>query len=216
VRDRLRTHCEYIEAARLDGAPILVRGHHLPASYLALLRVANGFVLKQKFFRLFGIAPQALALDLCEWNRSSWIAEYGDLAEDLVFIAEDIFGDQYGLRFAGETDQNPVLVKFWCEGGETEVIAAESPIAWLGSSLLRDEPTAFDWSLAAAAHARGLTPTEVEHLAFVLPLVAGGDVVESNLEVMDRVFHLHLLGQLSSKNRSLPEGARISRFSSEG
>lgn len=215
MRDLLRAHCEYVEEPRAGIAPVVIRGYHLPASYLELLHVANGFVLRRKAFRLFGIAPRVPTLDLHEWNRSSWIAEYGDLAADLVFIAEDIFGDQYGLRFAGGTDRNPVLVKFWCEGGETEVIAAESPLAWLAGSVLREEPAALDWHLATAAFARGLTPSEAEHLSFAMPLVTGGDAVESNLEVMDRVFHLHLLGQLSRKNRTLPEGAKISRFWSE-
>jgi hypothetical protein len=215
LRDLVRAHCEHVEGPRLGIERVVISGYHLPASYLDLLHVANGFVSNRKAFRLFGIDTRMPALDLRLWNRSSWVAEYGDLAASLVFIAEDIFGDQYGLRFASGTDQDPVLVKFWCEGGETEVIEAESLLAWLASSVLREEPTPLDWHLATAAFARGLTPSETEHLSFSVPLVAGGNAEESNLEVMDRVFHLHLLGQLSQKNRSLPEGAKINHFWSE-
>jgi len=215
LRDLIERYCEHVEGPRIGTAPVVSRGHHLPASYLDVLHVANGFVSNRKAFRLFGIDTQVPALDLHLWNKSSWVAEYGDLAANLVFIAEDIFGDQYGLRFAQGTDQNPVLVKFCCEGGETEVIEAESLAAWLTGSVLREEPTPLDWDLATAAFARGLMPSEAEHLSFSLPLVAGGNAEESNLEVMDRVFHLHLLGQLSLRNRHLPEGAKIDRFCPE-
>ncbi len=215
MRTLLEAYCEHVEDPRLDVEPVVISGHYLPASYLELLRVANGFVLHRKAFRLFGIDTREAALDLRSWNRSSWVAEYGALAADLVFLAEDVFGDQYGLRYSDGAERNPVLVKFWCEGGETEVIEAESLHAWLTSCVLRETPTAWDSALARAALARGLAPSETEHLSFATPLVAGGDLEESNLEVMERVFHLHLLGQLSQKNRSLPEGARITRFWSE-
>lgn len=215
MRQLLQAHCEHIEESRRGMEAVLVGSYRLPAAYLDFLRVANGFVSKGAAFRLFGIEPTVPALDLCEWNRSPWVAEYGTLATGLVFIAEDVFGDQYGLRFSDATDQDPVLIKFWCEGGETEVIEADSLSAWLARSLLREEPTALDWHLATTAFARGLKPSLAEHLSFALPLIAGGAAEVSNLEVADRAFHLHLLGQLSLKNRRLPEGARISRFWSE-
>lgn len=210
----LRARCEHLEEPHLNSEPVLVRGFQLPASFLAVLQVANGFILKRKLFRFFGIDPELPALDLCLWNRSPWVTEYGDLVANLVFIAEDIFGDQYGLRFAHENDRYPELVKFWCEGGQTEVVAVESLHSWLNSFVLDERPRAFDDELASAALGRGLSPSEVEHLSFSLPLVVGGATDVQNLEVMERGFHLHLLGQLSQRNRGLPEGAAIRRFRS--
>jgi len=215
MRQLLQAHCDHVEESRSGMEPVLVSGYRLPAAHLEFLRVANGLVSKRTAFRLFGIEPTLPALDLLEWNRSPWVAEYGALAAGLVFIAEDIFGDQYGWRFSDAADQNPVLVKFWCEGGETEVIEAGSLSAWLTSSMLRDKPTGLDRPLVAAAFAQGLRPSVTEHLSFVLPLIAGGAAEVSNLEVADRAFHLHLLGQLSLKNQRLPEGTRINRFWSE-
>jgi hypothetical protein len=212
LRDLIRDNCEYMETPRRRSDPIVVRGYHLPTTYAELLNIANGFVLKHQTFRFFGVDPMISALDLHGWNQSPWIGEYGNLAAGIVFIAEDIFGDQYGLRFTGLGDRDPAFVKFWCEGGETETIASESLAGWLASSVLRKEPTILDWELASAAFKRGLTPSGTEHLSYSLPLIVGGDAHDSNIEVADRVFHLHLLGQLSVKNRKLPEGERIRRF----
>jgi len=214
MRGLLGSFCEHIEDPRSSVEPVFVSGHKLPAGYLDLLRIANGFVSSRKTFRLFGIDTKVPALDLRSWNDSPWVAEYGELAANLVFIAENVFGDQYGLRFWDGAERAPVLVKFWCEGGKTEVIDVESFDTWLASSVLCETPTALDWPLAMAAFAQGLAPSVEEHLSFSLPLVVGGENELSNLEVIDRVFHLHLLGQLSQKNRGLPDGARIDRFRS--
>lgn len=215
MRRVLEGYCEYTEDPRLDFRPVVIRGHPLPASYLEILRIANGFALHRRTFRFFGIETRDATLDLCSWNQSSWVAEYGDLANNIIFLAEDIFGDQYGLRYTDGTPGNFELIKFWCEGGETQVVEAESIEAWLVSCVLRETPTVWDVALANAVLARGLVPSETEHLAFSVPLIVGGNSEQSNLEVMDREFHLHLLGQLSRKNRSLQEGARINRFWSE-
>lgn len=216
LKNLLNDCCDYIEEPRRVGVePVVIRGFHLPVTYLQLLDLANGFVVKHQVFRFFGIACKLSALDLQTWNQAPWVSEYGRLADGIVFIAEDIFGDQYGLRFADSIDPKPALVKFWCEGGETEVIPSKSLLSWLTESVLRDEPAVLDWKLASDAFVHGLMPSETEHLSYSMPLIVGGEANEANLEAMDRVFHLHILGQLSLKNQRLPEGDRIGHFWSE-
>jgi hypothetical protein len=193
---------------------VCVNECQLPDSYCSLLETANGFVLKRSWFRLFGVKPGLAHLDIHEWNRSPWIAEYGELAAGLVFFAEDVFGDQYAFRFVSPT-REPTVVKFWCEGGEVQDLGVTSLERWLLDTVFSGEPSFLDRSLAVAAFQKGLRPSGKEHLSFILPLVTGGSAEVENLEVLDRVFHLHLLGQLSLKNQRLPEGERIVRFWSE-
>lgn len=211
----IHSYCDHVEDPFVGVAVEKLAGHIMPSFYKDILRIANGFVTKNNIFRFLGIKPSMPALDLYEWNRSPWVTEYSYFADRIVFIAEDIFGDQYGLQFASQTDQNPVLIKFWCEGGQVEAINTVSLYEWLTANVLRDEPTILDWPLVKAAFNRGLFPSVTEHLSFELPLMVGGKIEENNLEVLDRSFHLHLLGQLSLKNTGLSEGTKITRFSTE-
>src|SRR5262249_40779891 len=145
-------------------------------------------------------------------NAEPWIAEYRELTKDIVFVAEDLFGDQYGFSFR---DDAPHPVKFWCEGGAIENLSYDSLEDWLLRTVLVSEPSAFDWRLSSTVAQQYLKPTVTEHLSFTLPLIAGGEYTFDNLEVLDSRFHLNILGQLSVKNLSLPEGIQITRFWSE-
>jgi hypothetical protein len=136
------------------------------------------------------------------------------MAEGLVFFAEDAFGDQYAFRFS-RSGVAAGLVKFWCEGGEIEELNAGDFEAWLLDVMRTDGSSILNRELAATALQKGLRPSITEHLGFALPLITGGKEDVENIEVVDRAFHLHVLGQLSLKNHLLPEGERIARFWSE-
>jgi hypothetical protein len=195
----------------LDLRPT-VASRRLPNDYYRVLQHANGFLVRGNAFRFFGLEPCGALPSIAQWNASAWVAEYGDLVHDLVFVAEDVFGDQYGFSYREGT---PRAIKFWCEGGEVESLVCESLDQWLVATVLVAEPSVFDAALIRKARQRGLEPAPNQHLSFELPLVTGGKYAVGNLEVLDSHVHLHLLGQLSLKNRSLPEGARIARFWTE-
>ena len=209
----LRCKCEFVACSRYSGAPIIVNGCVLPESYGAVLRHTDGFVLKRRWFRFFGIVESAKTPSIYEWNRSPWIAQYGRLAEGLVFFAEDVFGDQYAFRL-DPSAQPEAPVKFCCEGGVVEEIGGEAMDIWLREQVLSDASPPFDTDFASKAFERGLRPTANEHLSFVVPLVVGGAYQMDNLEVFERTAHLHLLGQMSVKNLQLRDGERILRFKS--
>jgi hypothetical protein len=192
----------------LDVRPV-VRSRRLPNDYFRILAHANGFVTRGAAFRFFGLDPCGALPDIVRWNASAWLTEYGELADDLVLVAEDVFGDQYGLSYK---DGSPRLMKFWCEGGEAVPLPYDSLEDWLHRAVLVASSSAFDRELYREAQQRGLRPAATEHLSFALPLITGGEYGVENLEVLDGQFHLHLLGQLSRKNRSLPEGTRIRRL----
>lgn len=183
----------------------------LPTEYLDVLAVANGFVLKGGRFRFLGLRPADEHLDALRWNEAPWISEYGRSAHGIFFIAEDVLGDQYG--FLSRRGKAPTqFVKFFCEGGEIRAIGARGLQEWLLAEVLGAQPTAFDDSFVVGALEAGLKPGLGEHLAFILPLICGGALALDNLEVAEREFHLHLLGQLSSQARAVPDGAPIGGF----
>jgi hypothetical protein len=212
-RSLIETACEHVGRPRKNQTRAVVNGYTLPDAYGEILQIANGFSLKQSAFRFFGIGTTVKALDLHDWNSKPWVAAYGPLAKGLVFFAEDVFGDQYAFRYRKKSAR-PTLAKFWCEGGKVEESGAASFQTWLERFLSRQEQSV-DWSLAAAAFRRGLKPKIVEHLSFALPLITGGNDELSNLEILKRDVHLHILGQLSLRIQSLPEGASIEEFQSE-
>ena len=57
-------------------------------------------------------------MDLEKWNDPKlWIEHYDDMALDVLFFAEDVLGDQFGIK-DGE------IVRFEAETGLIESIAA--------------------------------------------------------------------------------------------
>jgi hypothetical protein len=73
-----------------------------PKGLRALLEFSDGFFTRDGVFRVFGIENLGAIPGIVEWNSSQWKKGYRALAEDLLFIAEDIFGDQYGYSFRDE------------------------------------------------------------------------------------------------------------------
>lgn len=178
-----------------------------PKGFATLLGVANGFITKERLFRVFGSEGDELVPSVNQWNASPWKEDYGPQIAKVVFIGEDVFGDQYGYRF-GETRE---FVKFFCEGGDVEAIP--DGINWFIEALL--DPFgigALDKFLISQSHDLAMTPNADEHLAFKVPLIVGGKREVSNLVVESTAMHLGLLAQLTRRNRELPEGARIDSF----
>ncbi len=191
-----------------QGTEVEVCSHSLSPDFLSILRVSNGLISKRRIVRVFGTDSDSSIPSLFQWNDSEWKREYGRLAQGLVFVAEDIFGDQYGYMFR---DGPPMFVKFYCEGGKTEEVAG-------GLNSLRRaiiDPGIsgfFDLSLMEVAFSAGLLPSANEHLAFRVPLIVGGSHEPDNLCVEDIDIHLGTLAQISLRNTTLPDGSRINRF----
>ncbi len=121
-------------------------------------------------------------------------------------MAEDIFGDLYGYAFDGETC---ALTKVFCEGGERVACEPGDVVEFLRKRVFSDSPSAFDSRLAHEALSAGLRPDNGEHLAFALPLIAGGSPSVENLTVEPVELHLGVLAQLSLTNSATPDGTPI-------
>lgn len=185
-----------------------VKGFKVPKGVDALLSFSNGFITKKRVFRVFGVTADERIPSVEAWNNAEWTKSYGSCLRDVVLICDDIFGDQYGYRFAGE---ERAFVKFYCEGGIIEEIPGginefiEGLLNGVGSHLL-------DGDLLKKAFEAGLQPSANEHLAFELPLIVGGEASVDNLTIETVSLHLGTLSQLTKEGRRYPEGRRIRRF----
>jgi hypothetical protein len=66
--------------------------------------------------------------------------------------------------------------------------------------------------LAASAERQGITPTATQVYGFKIAPVLGGEVGLANVEAIDFVVSINLLGQLHQQVRDLPPGTKISGF----
>ncbi len=207
--------CHLAPVVTFRRAPVLavpdeLLGYPCPKGLSALLEFSDGFITLDRCFRVFGMTNDEQIPSLEEWNKSEWVQGYGPLTEGILFIAEDVFGDQYGYRFSGGKRE---FIKFYCEGGRAESLEG---INWFIQALATPvESGALDGELLSAAAARGFDPTANEHLAFRVPLIIGGRRDVSNLAVESVSLHLGTLSQLSLRNADLRQSSPIAGFSSE-
>ncbi len=66
--------------------------------------------------------------------------------------------------------------------------------------------------LAASAERQGIIPTAAQVYGFKIAPVLGGKIGIGNVEAIDFVVSLNILGQLHEQVRNLPPGTRISEF----
>src|SRR5262245_16611798 len=122
LRSAIDDRCQQVGPNVSSLAAMEIAGVQMPNAYWELLRLANGFVLDDGLFRVFGTASLDVLPSVLEWNSSEWIRSYGDVFHRVAIIAEDVFGDQYG--FADMDGRGPEFVKVLCEGGKHERITA--------------------------------------------------------------------------------------------
>jgi len=67
-------------------------------------------------------------------------------------------------------------------------------------------------ALAAGAEHQGITPTATQVYGFKIAPILGGEIGLGNIEVVDFVVSIDLLGQLHRQVRDLPPGTKISGF----
>src|SRR5690242_19113144 len=84
----------------LTEPPAMLAGLGKRGNELAnLLTSRNGFVAFESALHVFPVGPVDEGYDLQQWNSPDlWRSAYGNLAEDALFFAEDIFGEQFCIR----------------------------------------------------------------------------------------------------------------------
>jgi hypothetical protein len=145
--------------------------------------------------RNFSLAQFARALDSWDW--------IGIGGKDPVFTSP--FGEVFlqsadGFWFLDTLEAT--LSREWGNAGELK--AALSTPEGQDRFLLA--------GLAVSADQRGITPTATQVYGFKIAPVLGGEIGVDNIEAIDFVVSINILGQLHKQVRDLPPGTQISGF----
>ncbi len=181
--------------------PTASQSSRLQAELLAMLHLRNGFYAFEGALHVLPAGKQVTMMSLESWNfQDLWRYEYGDLAAELIFFAEDAFGNQFCLREDG-------VFLFHAETGQTELIG-HSIEDWASRVLFDYEfltgfPLFHEWQMI---HSR---IPEDSRLLPVVPFVLGGEYSLANLRVVDAVSGMRSRGNLARQIRDLPDGAQI-------
>jgi hypothetical protein len=161
----------------------------------------NGFYSFESALHVFPACRERGVMDLEQWNDPTlWIEHYDDMARGIVFFAEGIFADQFGIR-------GREIVRFKAETGLSEPVAG-SLEEW-ANLILEDYayqsgwPFAHDWQEEHGALRCG------ERLVATIPFVMGGDFKVSNFYALDAVEAMRFHGDLAVQIRDLPDGTKI-------
>jgi len=171
------------------------------AELLRLCARRNGFFAFESALHVFPIARSCGEMTFQSWNSlATWKHAYDGLVDNVMFFAEDIFGDQFGIA-------NDAVVLFRSETGEIEPVAA-SLEEWACEVLVDFENltgygVAHEWQLARGPIARGM------RLTGKTPFVLGGSYELANLYVVDSVSLMRLRGDIYGQIRHLPDGAHV-------
>lgn len=161
----------------------------------------NGFFAFESALHVFPFGAFQSEMTIEEWNRPDlWRHEYGDLADDKLFFAEDVFGGQFCLS-AGR------VCSFEPETGEVKPIA-EAIEDWCKIILADYEfmtgfPLAHEWQ---KRHGRLMSGTR---LVPKRPFVLGGQYAIENLCAMDAIRGMRARGNLARQLKDVPDGAEI-------
>lgn len=166
-----------------------------------MLGMRNGFYAFESALHVFAMGQGADPYNLDTWNdRDLWIAEYAGLADNALFFAEDIFGDQFCIR-------DHRIWRFVAETGETEKMG-HTLDQWAQQIVDNYEvetgyPLARDWQ---AQH--GILAA-TDRLLPKRPFVLGGAFDVTNLYALDRVKGMRFRGNLARQIKNIPDKSKI-------
>jgi hypothetical protein len=138
---------------------------------------------------------------LDDWNDpTGWRSEYGDMATDLWFFAEDAFGTQFALL-------EDSIVSFDPETGQQHSVA--SSLEDWADQILSDPDVVTGYPLAHEWQVRHRPLGLGERLIPRVPFVLGGDFSVDNLFAMRAERGMSLRGNLATQIRDLPDGTAV-------
>jgi hypothetical protein len=185
-----------------EGIPRFLETYVLGPELFQMLRLRNGFYAFESALHVFPLTFDPAA-GLEAWNAASlWRDAYQDLAEGLLFFAEDIFQDQFCLSL-----KQSGVFRFQSETGQTDFLA-DSLERW-ADRVLSDHRVETGWPLAHEWQAaRGPLPAG-QRLMPKTPFFMGGEYTLENLWAGSPLEGMRLKGDLAIQTRDLPNGAKV-------
>ena len=173
----------------------------LVGEWLNMLDCANGFYCFESALHIFPSRTIGANLGLTEWNEAkTWRHEYQRLDRGGIFVAEDVFGDQFCLlkdaiyTFDAETAQLTEIARSVGEWAEKMVTDFESFTGF---------PVGHRWQSTHGALAAS------HRLVPKTPFVLGGSYEIENLYACESVAGMRVRGNLAMQIADVPDGTPI-------
>lgn len=166
-----------------------------------LLESKNGFFAFESALRVFPTENSSYSYSLSEWNSSGlWRNTYGELAADLQFFAEDIFGNQFCINGDGfySFDSETADLKYL--GGTMEEWAA---------AILDDYNLTTGYSLAHAWQTKNGVLSNCNRLMPKIPFVCGGEFDLGNLVAIESARSMRCRGNLALQIQNVADGEQV-------
>jgi SMI1 / KNR4 family (SUKH-1) len=201
--DKLLSIASEALASEPTALPDFLARYSLGHDLYQMLRKKNGFYAFDSALHVFPLDERDSEAGLEGWNAGPlWKGDYGGLAKDLLFFAEDILQDQFCLSLRRQG-----ILRFYAETGQTEPVA-NSIDEWAGA-ILSDHrretgwPFVHEWQTANGPLAPG------KRLMPKTPFFLGGEYKIENLWAGDAAEGMRLKADLAMQTRNLPEGAQV-------
>jgi hypothetical protein len=168
---------------------------------MVMLSRKNGFLAFESALHVFPCAKSTSCYTLAEWNEPNlWRVAYKNLAVDLLFFAQDVFGNQFGVW-------KSEIIRFDAETGDKESFALTLD-EWAKRILTDYEvetgyPLAHQWQSIY-----GILRLDWRLLP-KRPFVLGGGYEIANLITKPSVLGMRLRGSLATQLHDLPDGTQI-------
>lgn len=182
--------------------PKVLRECVLGEELFHLLGQKNGFYAFEYALHVFPLTADP-ETGLEGWNAESlWRNAYEDLAEGLLFFAEDALQDQFCL-----SNKMGGVYRFHAETGQTVLMAA-SVEEWTGV-ILANYRTETGWPLVHEWQEKNGRLPLGKRLMPKTPFFLGGEYKIENLWAGNPLEGMRFKADLAMQTRQLPEGAKV-------
>lgn len=182
--------------------PELVSAYDLGAELIQMLERRNGFYAFESALHVFPLTDDS-ETGLEAWNAMSlWRSGYDDLADGLLFFAEDALQDQFCL-----SKKQLGVHRFHAETGLTTQVA-ECVEDW-AAVILTKYKTETGWTLLHEWQQENGPLPLGKRLMPKLPFFLGGGYEIENLWAGNPLEGMRFKGDLAIQTRDLPEGATV-------
>jgi hypothetical protein len=180
----------------------LLRPYSLGTELFRMLQRKNGFYAFESALHVFPLTGDS-ETGLEAWNAGPlWKDAYEDLAEGLLFFAEDILQDQFCLSLRKDG-----VLRFCAETGQTEHLA-NSIEEWAGV-ILSEHRRETGWPFVHEWQAKNGPLPRGKRLMPKTPFFLGGEYKIENLWAGNPLEGMRLKADLAMQTRHLPEGAQV-------
>lgn len=169
---------------------------------LSILEFKNGFFVFESALHVFPVGKFEQMLTLESWNdKQLWRNEYHALIpSDMVFFAQDIFGNQFGIDSSG-------VSIFYSEFAEIEPLSKDLH-EWM-ELLLNDWKALSGYELCHRWQEINGPLREGERLIPKIPFVLGGKYSLENLYTGSILEAQRFRGSLALQIANIPDGSKI-------